>query len=278
MSGKAAAPATKAQLAYLKDLGVESIPDGITNVEASDWIDEVKEYRRAADHGTIPEGKIRTDLFQNLKGRGKAPIDTTARPVDQPSEPQPATQPVQYEDDTGPGTLTPVTALAVAERNQLGKFETRVIEGTSYDIIPEVGFPARFVFARIGKNRRSGTIEVRLFPGIEALTWRANAFHKGIQNVSFEYLDPAAIPGLAGWTAETKDPQIIARAHVVLGDGREATDEGTVRQSEAVMWGRRPSVVRNYPLEMAKKRALARALRWATGYAGTTAEEVQGPD
>jgi hypothetical protein len=305
------APTSK-QKQYLIDLGISAIPNDLTRAQASAWIDEVRSYNDTKQRGTIPERKIRTDIYDVPPGGAPKPVaaSSPAAPIPVPpgatgfqsakeaSEgkapppiaPAPEASaiavPEQYESEER-GPLTPVQVMTKEERESygLGETDTVVIPGRQdkTQIVPEYGLPAKFLFARLSRNARTGRTDVRVFASIEGLVFRANAFCGGIKKLSFRYVDPKEIPGLAAFIDETKDPQIIARCSVTLGNGTEVEEEGTVRLSEIQlhpsrrdprrMVARSP-VARDYVLELAKKRSLARCLRWGTNFGGTALDEL----
>jgi len=225
-----------------------------------------------------------TPTFQTAKEMADRSAQAPAPPPVRPPSPAAAEVYEEREEDRGP--LTPVQVMTREERESygLGETETVVVQGRKdkTGIVPEYGMPAKYLFARISRNARSGQFDVRVFPSIEGLTFRANAFAGGIRKLTFEFIRQEDVPGLAAFSSETNDPQIIARAHVVLGNGTEVVEEGTVRLSEiklhqsrrtGKMVARSP-VARDFPLEVAKKRALSRALRWGTGFGGTALDEL----
>lgn len=299
-------PATGRQVQWLVDLGARPIPPDLTRSEASAWIDELKEYDTTSRRGTVPEGRIRTDLFQRPPTRveaGPAPPGptvsvTTGGPAQAASTATSGFQTARELRDQGQapvavyeereeerGPLTPVQVMSKEERESYGiaETETAVIRGTNQAVVPEYGMPAKYLFARLSKNVQSGRMDVRIFASIEGLVFRANAYSDGIRKLSFDYVAPESVPGFDAFVKETKDPQIIARAHVVLGNGTEVVEEGTVRLSEIQLHPSRRNpqrmvarspVARTNPLELAKKRALARALRWGTGFGGTALDEL----
>lgn len=247
----------------------------------------------------IPAGTPLDDLNWDRKGNTRShkvepagappPPEASAgfKTADQlPATPAPGAAPpvpaVAEEEDSGP--LTPVAVMTDDERRTYGiaETETAVVRGTKWTIVPELGMPAKYVFARISLNRRTNRTEVRLFPSIEGLMFRANAFADGIRKLTWEYVEAKDIPGLSAFLEETHDPQLIVRAHVTLGNGAEIVEEGSVRLSEIKLFqskrsGRmvsRSPVGRTNPIELAKKRALARALRWGTGFGGTALDEL----
>jgi hypothetical protein len=294
MTERGAALATNAQKLFLKELGATAIPDGLTTPEASSWIDEIRAYARASERGLIPQG-ARADIYQNPPGwkkdaepaRQEPPLPgfaTADKLQGQPAQGPVSAQSIAYEPDEERGALTPLTVIPTAERKKMGVEEngTVVLRGTKWNIIPELGMPAKFVFARI--NKRTG--DVRLFPAIEGLVFRANAYNRGIKKYTFEFIEQKDIPGLAPFIEETKDPELVCRVHVTLGDGTEVTEHGTVRLSEITLYksqrtGKmvaRSPVARTNPTELAVKRALARALRWGTGFGGTALDELPVPE
>ena len=133
---------------------------------------------------------------------------------------------------------------------------------------------------------RTGLPEARLFPSIEGLIFRANAYNHGIKGYTYEFIDQKDIPGLAPFLEETKDPELICRVHVTLGDGTDVVEHGSVRLSEIKLYQSRRTgkmvarspVARSNPTELAVKRALARALRWGTGFGGTALDELPVPE
>ena len=136
-------------------------------------------------------------------------------------------------------------------------------------------------------NRRTNRPDARIFAWIEGLVFRANAYNGGIKRLSFDYLKSEDVPVFADFLKETRDPQIIARAHVTLGNGSGSSRRGrcasrrsssTRAAATAPGWSRADPVARSNPLEIAKKRALARALRWGTGFGGTALDELPPAD
>ncbi len=282
-------PATPFQRQKLVDLGVDknaAADPRLTKQQASDWIDGCKAAGR--EERPIPTAPPATP---GPEPPGFRPASEMARPPEAAPPVQPPAPPtaaaVYEERDEDRGPLTPVQVMTQQEREQygLGETETVVLPGRKDEqgtkIVPEFGMPAKYLFARISR-KPNGQIDVRVFPSIEGLTFRANAYAQGIKTLQFEYVKPEEIPGFAAFAEETKDPQIIARVTVALGNGATIVEEGTVRLSEIQLHRRardgkmvaRSPVARTNYLEIAKKRALARALRWGTGYGGTALDEL----
>ena len=220
---------------------------------------------------TLPASEFRT-AGEMMGGAGAVPI-----------------APYEERDEGDRGPLTPVQAMTPQERELYGlaENETTVLRGKTMQIVPEYGMPARYLFARVSINRWTNRPDARIFASIEGLVFRANAYNGGIKRLSFDYLKSEDVPVFADFLKETRDPQIIARAHVTLGDGTEIVEEGTVRLSEIQLHPSRRDrtrmvasspVARSNPLEIAKKRALARALRWGTGFGGTALDELPPAD
>jgi hypothetical protein len=298
-------PATEPQRRWLVAHGVDpnaANDPRVTKGQASEWISGIKaEAEKRAQGAPDRPGQQTLPTGQSVAvtGQPAAPVTTTTAaplpgfvPASQlpPSGPPPAAPPPEasavavYRDEEDQGPLTPVAAMSEKERDEFGISETAtvVLRGTKWSIVPELGMPAKFVFARISQNRRTGRTEVRLFPSIEGLTFRANAYNKGIRKYTYEFVKQEDIPGLAAFIEETRDPELVCRVHVTLGDGTEVTEQGTVRVSEVRLYQSRRTgkmvarspVARSNPMELAIKRALARALRWGTGFGGTALDEL----
>lgn len=279
-------PATDAQRKLLLSLGVDpnaAGDPGMTKGRASAWIDEL---RARAEPAHDPQRSTRDVPGQRPHvPQETAGFETADRAPGGPAVSVPDGGP-DAEADRGP--LSPVALWDAKERERhgLAETETAVVRGTKMRVVAELGMPAKYVFARLSHNRRTDKTEVRLFPSIEGLVFRANAYNGGIKRYSAEFVSTDAIPGLGPFLAETKDPQLVARVHVVLGDGTEVTEQGTVRLSEVRLFesqrtGRlvaRSPVARTNPMEVAIKRALARALRWGTGFGGTALDELPVPE
>jgi len=305
------APATDAQRGALARLGVDQnfVNDPrLTKGKASELIDEAraaqaKRQGKLPDAGPAPgfqsadtisrQGATGTDESSSAP-TGTATTGTAPAP---PAAPAPAAAPPEsetgvavYEDESRGGPLTPAALMSEEDRKKYGVAETEtvVVRGSKWSIVPELGMPAKFVFARL--SSRGGKIDVRLFPSIEGLTFRANAYADGIRSLKFEYLKPEDIPGLPAFLEETKESVIIVRATCTLGNGTTVVEEGTVRMSEIKLHDKtyfdkrqqrmvtrqvaNSPVGRTNPLELGKKRALARCLRWGTGFGGTALDEL----
>jgi len=280
-------PATEAQRRKLIAVGCD--PNAANDARlskgtASAWIDD---FKRAAERKAAEAGGF-TPADQ-LPSSGTAPPGQSAV-----MHPAPATAPAgptaieAYSDDEDRTPLTPIAAMGPDDRKRYAIEEsgTVVIQGTKWKIVPELGMPAKFVFARLSVNRRTGLPEARLFPSIEGLIFRANAYNHGIKGYTYEFIDQKDIPGLAPFLEETKDPELICRVHVTLGDGTDVVEHGSVRLSEIKLYQSRRTgkmvarspVARSNPTELAVKRALARALRWGTGFGGTALDELPVPE
>jgi phage recombination protein Bet len=102
MSEKGAA--TKAQVEFLKSLGASTPPADLSANEASDWIDEVRAYRRAAEAGQTPASN-RADMMQVPPSRAGQPT--------QAQEPKAAgeSKPVPEKPVEAPGFQTALEVL-----------------------------------------------------------------------------------------------------------------------------------------------------------------------
>ena len=102
-------PATNRQKQWISDLGATAIPEDLSRAEASAWIDELKEYDAVSRRGTIPEARIRTDLFQRPPSLGPAPAPTVTHAVSTPV-PGSSVQTTSTVDGKTVSMMTPVTA------------------------------------------------------------------------------------------------------------------------------------------------------------------------